>query len=712
MAGTIGRAFKINEQDVKGYGYVEPKDGRKMKRNPGVTAIAAVNGRGSYRRRNQSARQVMSGLSGNKRRSRAKKLTKSELSAFERRVQEAKRSEPMLRANMSRREAGKKNIKAAQRTRKNWGRYVPKGTRIRVGPAKEWHSSVLDYGSGADNYYKGKLAPGVYEANKRRKPTRRKATAKRRKATPAQLRALAKGRRVQAAKRRATMKPNRRKTVRRAAPGRRVSAAAKRSAAARKAARTRKMNQAKRRAAGLKAARTRKRNMKPNRRAIVRRAAPARRRRMGVKRGKQTAAQRRASMRNLAKARLARMKPNRRRAGTKRRRVSASKRKSYRRNNQTAAQRRASMRNIRKAQAASRRGKGRSKALARRPRTRKGYRKNARKRDFLSRVFRANSNTKMTTMEALSGAFTTGLVITGGFLTHKLLTKGLCWLIDQVFPPPSPVVTMDEPEPEATDGIAEAIAPYKDLLCGIVVAGVGIAGTNMILKEAKYNQTKLLICGGMATSLLHTVIVTALDQFAPAAATYLSGYDSDSTAARLSAMMGTGAVTIQPMYDPISGLGASQSPFEAAAGMGEYFESGVEGLGNYVNNPDVYQAAAGMGAGPEYQGNHIDPTSDLDSQLSVAEAAAGVGQTPSMYQAAAGMGEYMLNPAAPMSGLGEYLTATGDGVQALPTTSTWIPGESDPQLWAGVKSVDRAQGATAMDPGGILSTAGGAGILG
>lgn len=694
MAGTIGRAFKINEQDVKGYGYVEPKDGRKMKRNPGVTAIAAINGRGSYRRRNQSARQVMSGLSGNKRRSRAKKLTKSELSAFERRVQEAKRSEPMLRANMSRREAGKKNIKAAQRTRKNWGRYVPKGSRIRVGPAKEWHASVLDYGSGADNYFKGKLAPGVYEANRR--PKRRRATAKRRKATPAQLRALDKGRRVQAAKRR--MAPNRRKTVRRAAPKLR-SNAAKRSAAARKAARARKMNQAKRRAAGLKAARTRKRNMKPNRRAIVRRAAPARRRRMGVKRGKQTAAQRRAQM-----------KPNRRRAGTNRRRVSASKRKSYRRNKQTAAQRRASMRNIRKAQAASRRGKGRSKALARRTRTPKGYRRNARKRDFLSRVFRANSSTKMTTMEALSGAFTTGLVITGGFLTHKLLTKGLCWLIDQVFPPASSVVAMEEPE--ATSGVAEAIAPYKDLLCGIIVAGVGIAGTNMILKEAKYNQTKLLICGGMATSLLHTVIVTALDSFAPAAATYLSGYDSDATAARLSAMMGTGAVTIQPMYDPISGLGAAQSPFEAAAGMGEYFESGVEGLGNYVNNPDVYQAAAGMGAGPEYQGNHIDPTSDLDSQLSVAEAAAGVGQVSSMYQAAAGMGEYMLNPAAPMSGLGEYLTATGDGIQALPTTSTWIPGESDPQLWAGVKSVDRAQGATAMDPGGILSTAGGAGILG
>src|SRR5690606_686564 len=51
---------KINRKAVKSYGYVRP--------NPGVRAIAAINGRGSYR----SARSEMSGLTPAKRRARAK----------------------------------------------------------------------------------------------------------------------------------------------------------------------------------------------------------------------------------------------------------------------------------------------------------------------------------------------------------------------------------------------------------------------------------------------------------------------------------------------------------------------------------------------------------------------------------------------------------------------------------------------------------------
>jgi len=60
---AVGRAFKIRKQDVEGYGYARPRRrGRSLRSNPGVTAIAAINGRGSYR----SARSSMSGLRGRK----------------------------------------------------------------------------------------------------------------------------------------------------------------------------------------------------------------------------------------------------------------------------------------------------------------------------------------------------------------------------------------------------------------------------------------------------------------------------------------------------------------------------------------------------------------------------------------------------------------------------------------------------------------------
>jgi hypothetical protein len=176
-------------------------------------------------------------------------------------------------------------------------------------------------------------------------------------------------------------------------------------------------------------------------------------------------------------------------------------------------------------------------------------------------------------------------------------------------------------------------------------------------------------------------------------------------------MMGMGATSIQPMYQQIQGLGA-QSPYEAAAGnLGEYFESGVEGLGNYMPNAEIQQAAAGYGAVAEYQGNHIKPTDDLDRQLSIAEAAAGVGAFPELQQAAAGMGEYFRNPNAP-AGLGEFLAEQGGGVRSVPAASTWVPGTTEGQLWAGIRPVSRSQQSTASTPGGLLSTPGGSGVFG
>ena len=83
------------------------------------------------------------------------------------------------------------------------------------------------------------------------------------------------------------------------------------------------------------------------------------------------------------------------------------------------------------------------------------------------------------------------------------------------------------------------------------------------------------------------------------------------------------------------------------------------------------------------------PSSDLDRELSIAEAAAGVGAV-SPFEAAAGFG----------------------AIQSLPRADTWVPGMSDPQLWAGARGIRRGQAATELTPAGILQTAGGGGTFG
>jgi hypothetical protein len=275
-------------------------------------------------------------------------------------------------------------------------------------------------------------------------------------------------------------------------------------------------------------------------------------------------------------------------------------------------------------------------------------------------------------------------------LTNLLST----YVLDLIIPAPA------APTPAATSGL-EFLHPYRGLISGIVTAGVGALAVNYLVKD---NQTKVLIVGGMAASLVQTGLVTLFEALGQSqVAGYLSGYE-DPTAARLSAMYGMGG-SIMPRYAPIGQV----APYEAAAGMGEYFESGVEGLGNYVSNPELMQAAAGMGQSMDYQGTHIDPSSDLDQQMSIMEAAAGVGQVA--YEAAAGMGEYL----TVTQGVGEYFENPMSGlgaVNTVPGANTWVPGSSNPQLWAGTRGISRGQSATAMVPAGVLSTPGGAGILG
>lgn len=319
-------------------------------------------------------------------------------------------------------------------------------------------------------------------------------------------------------------------------------------------------------------------------------------------------------------------------------------------------------------------------------------------------MFVRNQSIKKTLLNALK----VGGLVVAGLAAEKAIAKVMSdYVVDKIIggPTEAPVVA----------GLG-ALQPYRNVIGGLLAATAGIVAAHYLIKKP---ETKQYVIAGMAAGVLHTVLITVLDRIGqPKAAAYLSGYE-DATAARLSAMYGYGATSIQPMYAPIRGLG-QQSPYEAAAGagMGEYFESGIEGLGNYIPNPELREAAAGYGQLPEYQGTHISPNSDLDAQLSIAEAAAGVGQYPEMYQAAAGMGgpavgEYFRNPNAPMMGLGEYLQVAPDGsVQTVPAGSTWVPGQQVPELWAGVKEVADPQSMTADTPGGVLETPGGSGIFG
>ena len=310
------------------------------------------------------------------------------------------------------------------------------------------------------------------------------------------------------------------------------------------------------------------------------------------------------------------------------------------------------------------------------------------------RAYRRNGSA----VETLKAALKAGALITVGFAAHKALTKlvsdmVLDKLLGTAVPTPAtPVVT-----PPAVHGL-EALQPYKHLLAGAVTAAVGIIATNMLVKDV---QTKVFITGGMAGSLLHSVLVYALAKFnQPKAVEYLSG-----DAARMSAMYGFGA-SIMPRYAPIGEY------YGDMRGLGEYFDSGVSGLGNYTGNPDLMQAAAGYGAfGANVNSNIIDPGGDLDRELSIAEAAAGVGAD--VYQAAAGYGAVQSYEAN--AGYGEYFDSGVAGlgaVASLPAADTWIPGTSHPQIWAGVRGVSQGQGADMMVPAGMLNSGGNQGVFG
>lgn len=415
-----------------------------------------------------------------------------------------------------------------------------------------------------------------------------------------------------------------------------------------------------------------KRKLKPNRRTRrrVARKAPVKRRKARKTAKRRVVSRKRKSVKATTKRRKStRRKSTRRKTARKSRRVAMTpNRRHYRRNGKP-----------------NRRYK--SGAYSRRMFTNR--RKSGRK------SFRALRNGAMEWLKL-------GALIAAGLAAHKL-TSGLIknlLMSNDVAVADTAKTQAAESGAAATSGILpSSMAPYGGVISSLLAAAAGIYLVNRFVKDS---QTKNLLSGGMAASAVHGVAISLLKR-SPSTAKYansISGLGSDGAAARLSAMYGVGS-SILPMYQPVgeyfssgvgeyfsSGVGAlGAAPYEAAAGMGEYFASGV---GAYESNPDAYQAAAGYGAVETRNTNHIDPGSDLDAQLTIAEAAAGIGNYP--MQAAAGLG----NPS----------------IHTIGTSQTWIPGETNPGIWAGVRPVDEPQSFSAQVPAGILESGGGQGVFG
>lgn len=306
----------------------------------------------------------------------------------------------------------------------------------------------------------------------------------------------------------------------------------------------------------------------------------------------------------------------------------------------------------------------------------------------------------------------TGGIALAGFAGHKTLSNLFTsQILNRIFGSPATVVAT----PTATAVVAPATSglgglsidpQYQRLAGSFLVAVGGIYATAKFVKDQTARNTLMT---GMALSFMHTLGSALLTKFAPQYAGILAGPE-DGTAARLSAMYGMRGLgaSIQPHYASINGMGeyfqgtnGLGEYFQGTNGLGEYFDSGVNGLGSlpafeaaagYGANPDLMEAAAGMGASQAIT-NHVDPHGDLDRELTIAEAAAGVG---------GGMGAIQ-----------SYEASAGFGnITSLPSASTWVPGTTNGQIWAGTRSISSPQSATEMVPAGILQTGGGQGVFG
>lgn len=381
-------------------------------------------------------------------------------------------------------------------------------------------------------------------------------------------------------------------------------------------------------------------------------------------------------------------------ATKRRRRVAAAKRPVVRRRRRAAAAKRTPVVRRRRRAAAKRRTVAKRKG-------RKTMRRNGRK------SFRRNAGGWM---ETFKNVMVSGMFVTVGFLSHKVITNFICDPIFDMF--------KKKDEAPATAGTAFDVNQWKKPICGAGVLLVAVPALTLVKQKNRAAE----LGAGMVASWLHSILVSASLQngnvnFVKAVAGLPERSDwtgrkwpySTSRAAALAGRrraMGSFTNTL-PRYTPVNRLAgtghiyqaaagryqqaAAGSYQQAAAGMGEYFQN--KGMGEYftpMNATGEYFAPASTQGVGAYEAagslamprnnqvirDGIRPDGNLDREMSIMEAAAG------------------------LRGLGGDIETVGE-------ESQWIP---NGDLWAGELSVNASQDTSELSAG-ILNVSGGNGTL-
>lgn len=313
-------------------------------------------------------------------------------------------------------------------------------------------------------------------------------------------------------------------------------------------------------------------------------------------------------------------------------------------------------------------------------------------------------------------AFVSGMFVGVGFITHKVIVNLSTDPIFDLFK------TKDK---KAAEGIGNAgfnLDHWKKPIVGAGVLAIGIPVVNMIAKKRAVE-----LGAGMVASWLHSLVVSASlaskqEKFIQAVGADRfdwSGRKWPYRSSRAAALRGLGNSqhlrSIGPRYTPVNRLGYYQAAAgqyqqaaagqyqQAAAGQyqqaaagarsaaGEYYTP-MNATGEYFADGSTQGVGSYEGAGPlalprnnQQIEDGIRPDSNLDRQMDIMEAAAGL-----------------------RGGLGSYFEAGPNGqIDNVPTQSQWVP---NGEMWAGELKVNAGQQTSELSAG-ILNVPGGNGVL-
>lgn len=550
---VYGRAFPISAKEVKAYERVD-RPRRRMVPNPiGVTRMAMVNGRGSYR---QSARQVAAGKSKKQRLSRAKAVIRNGagMAGFLKNRKTKSKSPQSVRAAAARRVAKSRTSKNTTRRKSS------SSTSRRKVPGTNFYKTANGrYQNSSGKYVK---ATTVSAARKRKSPAkspakrRTKSTAPkrrvRRNASVGASRSYSKGydamKRSEAAKKAARTRKRRaaaaartrgksasvgrytRLTVEDPRTGRKrrsymykTSKGKRRRIPAKALVRSGHTTPAEIRRGRTKAAR---RVKKEGTAFVANKASSARRKRAGRRAAAYMAAKRRGASVGAAKKAAIRKVPlkqgdtfkgttkvgtmrkgsrktvatpkrrtklvaNKRRRSRKKTATPNRRRRTTTRRRKVAAKRRRATPTRRRRTSAKRRTSARRRKATPNRRRVTRRRKTAAKRRMSPNRRRRTYRRNQGWMGKFRKAFQSGMWIAGGFLGHKIVTNLICDPIFDLF-------KRNEGE-VSTSGFEMTLDQWKKPICGAGVLLIGIPLAGMTKRSTELGA-------GMVVSWLHSVI--------------------------------------------------------------------------------------------------------------------------------------------------------------------------------------------------------------